>query len=522
MSGGNEKCGWFTVLRDDFSHSAREEIIYGPYLVWWALFIVFLLLFGYRFLRAASFKKAESEADSDRRKKCWGRLLVERVDLEVHEEGKQREPLRLKIVTPSPPPTHCVAAIALEAGKRKKQIKGKTVTDPRKMIETLGIVIEPPFFIGMCLRSVFAAWAYDYGIFLSSDDKFLLVLDIYYLKMTIMLGMWLMQIAALSFHYAGPKFKRLNTELLLPFMYNAGFMPSIDAVASMIACSYDDETEKSFLKLKPEIECWKGQHLTVGVIAFLGGLLLYVGGLFYKNHQIKDVLWAGGEARADIPFRYDETFSIVLCMAFYVLPGTSVMLQDSPKTAGSIFFLCYTFLYIQSYQLQPCQGCGSWANNMRFVGFSSGALAALFVIITTIFKEAGMCEGVQYLFYIFMALFAVLGRVGWKFNNVRAQMYAIPNVGYQELLTSEKDYVRQVATLSLSFTEFQGLAGSGAVPGLVNQLHGLLTKLKLVGIGSKFGALTAAKTAGGKQHDREKQNVAAGGRSRTEKLEGVS
>jgi hypothetical protein len=83
------ECGWFTVLGDDFSNSAREEIIYGPYLVYTVLFIFVLLLFGYHFLRAASFKKAESEADADRRKKCWGMLLVERVDLEVHEEGKR-------------------------------------------------------------------------------------------------------------------------------------------------------------------------------------------------------------------------------------------------------------------------------------------------------------------------------------------------------------------------------------------------------------------------------------------------
>jgi hypothetical protein len=370
----------------------------------------------------------------------------------------------------------------------------------------MGILIEPPFFIGMCLRSILASWVFDYGIFLSSDDKFLLVLDIYYLKMTIMIGMWMMQIAALSFHYAGPQWKRLNTELLLPFMYNAGFMPSIDAVACMIACTYDDKTEKSFLKLKPSIECWQGQHLTVGVIAFIGGLLLYCGGLLYKNHQIKNILWAGGEARADIPYRYDETFSIVLCMAFYVLPGTSVMLQDSPKTAGTIFFLCYTFLFIQSYQLQPCQGCGSWANNMRFVGFSSGALAALFVVITTVFKEAGMCEGVQYLFYVFMLLFVVLGRLGWKFNDVRAQMYAIPNVGYQDLLNSEKDYVRQVATLALSFTEFQGLAGTGRMPSLCNQLHALLEKLQLHG--AEF-SLKAGATRGGRTDKLERVYIAS-------------
>jgi hypothetical protein len=202
--------------------------------------------------------------------------------------------------------------------------------------------------------------------------------------------------------------------------------------------------------------------------------LFLVGGLLYKTTKVEHFLWAGGRAF----YRYDEGFAATLTLAFYLMPCTSVLLQDSPWTSGAVFFVLFVFLLVQTYQLQPCQGVGTTINNVFVVAFSGGIFAAIFVLLSAALGELGMCKAssVKFLVLVFVVVFVTQTIVGWRLNSKRANLFTIPDDTYLRLLHSPSVFRRQVATLALVCTKYSVVVGQ--LPEICNRMHSLLVSLE--------------------------------------------
>jgi hypothetical protein len=410
--------------------------------------MIFSFSSAYPFLKHAAEKKGEAYGRGDVH---WTRFLFLRGKLDVYVE-----------------------AIALENARRKKGRKvrgGKSLI--KKLIEQYAIYLLPLEFCGWCLRSVLPMWAGSFGHSVySKDGQFILMLDIFDYKLAVVGLCWLTQVAALGCHFGTVKMKRFNTEVLLPFMYNIAFMPVVEACTHMLVCSYNDDRH-AYLKLSPEMICWAGNHVVIAPLAFVGGLLYLLGGLLYKNTKVSSFLWAGGQAF----YRYDEGFALTLSLAFYLMPCASVLLQDSPWTSGAVFLALFSFLLIQTYQLQPCQGVGTTINGVLVVGFAGGVFSSIFVLMTAFINDLHICDArlVNGLVLAFFLGFVAQCRLAWRFNGTRAGLFTIPDAGYHTLVSSEVAFQRHVATLALTRTRFHFVLEK--IPEICNKLHHLLEPL---------------------------------------------
>jgi hypothetical protein len=463
MQGNSSECTQYAqYIGDDRSNLSGG--VQGRYSLW-AASIIFSLSLSYPFLRHAAEKKSE-----DQKEKHWVRFLFLRGKLDIYVE-----------------------AIALETARRKKgKVRGGRSLI-KKLIEQYAIYLLPLEFCGWCLRSVLPMWAGSFGHSVYSDDgRLILMLDIFDYKLAVVGLCWLTQITALGNHFGTIKMQRFNTEVLLPFMYNIAFMPVVEACTHMLVCS-DNSDGHAALKLSPEMICWEGKHAAIAFLAFSGGLLFLLGGLLYKNTRVSNFLWAGGQAF----YRYDEGFALTLSLAFYLMPCTSVLLQDSPWTSGAVFLVLFSFLLVQTYQLQPCQGVGTTINGVLVVGFSGGVFASIFVLLTALLKELHICDTrtVNGLVLAFFLGFAAQCRLAWRFNATRAGLYTIPDLEYLALISSKIAFQRQVGTLALSRTRFYVVLE--AIPQICNRLHQLLEPL-LKKPPPKHTSLTHRQTEGGR------------------------
>jgi hypothetical protein len=299
--------------------------VHARYLIW-VLSAGLSVGLSLPFIKHAAQKK-QAETTGKESKHHWSWYLFARAELDIYVE-----------------------AIALEAGRRKKEKRHGTKMI-KKVIEQYSIYLLPLEFCGWCLRSVLPMWAASFGQQLySKDGQFLLMLDVFDYKLSIVGLCWLVQLAALCCHFGSFRMQRFNVQILLPFMYNCAAMPVIEACTHMLACSHTEG--ESTLLIAPEIRCWQGSHIAIATAGFLGGILFLVGGLLYKNTRVGNFLWAGGRAF----YRYDEGYALTLTLAFYLMPCTSVLLQDSPWISGAVFLALFVFLLVQAYKLQPCQG----------------------------------------------------------------------------------------------------------------------------------------------------------------------
>ena len=131
--------------------------------------------------------------------------------------------------------------------------------DPRRIIENASIIVEPLFFGGLCVRSVMPMWFFEFDFFSDDNDKFLLVLDIFWYKMAVTGACALAQVVVVICHKLSAKTRHITQDMILPLMYAPLCMPFTDSAISLVACT-QTSADTYHLRISDDRQCWSEWH----------------------------------------------------------------------------------------------------------------------------------------------------------------------------------------------------------------------------------------------------------------------
>ena len=163
--------------------------------------------------------------------------------------------------------------------------------------------------------------------------------------------------------------------------------------------------------------------------------LLYV--VFEKNASSPAFMWL-------------PSYEAVRYTAKSVIAAAGSLFKTNRFVTMPTFLIGFASLAALTYHLQPCQGQGRKANNLRVTGFVLGAwfsLCGLACVLIFDATDTDMSTTTLVICYCILVLGAVAtARVAWKFNDQRARIVALPDAPWHELLSENSTaYVRRVA-----------------------------------------------------------------------------
>jgi len=178
----------------------------------------------------------------------------------------------------------------------------------------------------------------------------------------------------------------------------------------------------------------------------------FVGSLRYTLHE---------KNAASPAFTWLPSYDAVRYTIKTFIAGAGSMFKLTPTVTMPTYLIGFSSLIFLTYRLQPCQGQGRRANNLRLTGFVIGTwLSACGIVFVLLDAE----RRVLTLFHVLLSYFVLVGgciavaRVAWKINDKKARQVAIPDLPWRDLIAeSSPRYVREVtADCILLYAESKG------------------------------------------------------------------
>ncbi|KAH9126812.1 hypothetical protein AeMF1_002763 [Aphanomyces euteiches] len=325
-------------------------------------------------------------------------------------------------------------ALGVVVARQKKRLLGRQISDPRRTLILLSMVIElgnfsylPLEFIFFKDTTIFAQTSGHYGI-------------IQMCKFTFFTAILLSDLT-----FCG-RAKSCMKKLLLPLLYDTFFTTYVYAILDIGGCANGMESV-ALLNCSNESNYWPVFGLATIVFT-----AIFWRTLLYKEHT-RDQIYT-------VQFRFQTSYYSIMtfcrtacCLMFITVQRLHLMFnaENILLVFSVVNLVTFSSLLWYNYSHQPCLGVGMLPNNLRSLSFATACYFSLnlFLMCLIQYKSPQGLILTAILNYIFAGIYPIFAAGVWCLNARRARQFEIPNLPIKESLQHPNDRVRAVSAAAL-------------------------------------------------------------------------
>ncbi|KAF0683323.1 hypothetical protein As57867_024538, partial [Aphanomyces stellatus] len=327
-------------------------------------------------------------------------------------------------------------ALGVVVARQKKEVMGRKVSDPRRVLILLSMVIELGNFSYLPIQLIL----FEHNDSYVQLTGFYLVLQMG--KFVVFTGILVLDLV-FARHAMG-----WMKRICLPLLYDTFFTTYVYVLLDIGACANGMETVP-LLNCSNEDNYW----IVFAVVVVIFTTIVWRT-LIYKKH-FSDQVYA-------VQFRFQTSYYSLMtycrtaCCLVFISIQKLVLFSYSYNINLALSvtnFILFALLLQYNYSHQPCLGVGMLPNNLRTLSFATSCYASIDLFVVSILNKCNAAHFGHTINIGFICVYPFFAVGVWRANSCRARLFQIPNISIEESLVHPLARVRAVGAVAVTLED---------------------------------------------------------------------